>query len=85
MSQKEPQTYEQAVRITARQPRVWPGCKGNGRRMECGRLHDFGHFGHGVGGKWVWVPQIFCSRNYREGCPTPMPEPTKGLADWVKG
>lgn len=72
-----PRPRDAALRSNS--PIVWPGCHGNGRHMECGRIHDFGYYN----GKGDWVPRFACARNWNSGCPDPMPEPTKALATWV--
>lgn len=73
----EPRTYEEARRSSS--PIVWPGCNGNGRHMECGRVHDFGE----TNGAGKWRPLIACALNWHHGCPDPKPEPTRELATWV--
>lgn len=55
-------TYESVMRQKGLQPRVWPGCGGEGRCRPCGRIHDFGP---GLG--------LRCWENHHHGCPQPRP------------
>ena len=61
-------TYKQAAASAS--STVWPGCKGQGACMPCGRLHDFGTANY----KGEHQPDVRCWQNYLRGCPSPKPQ-----------
>ena len=68
---KGPTTYDQALKKASRN--IWPGC-GDGRKRECGTIHDFSYDVY-YGGPLVH--RFRCTENYYHGCPNPKPNPTK--------
>ena len=75
MKSKSPQTYRQANKRPSQ--RIWPGC-GDGRKRWCGSIHDYSY----TLSTGDLVHKFECTRNHRQGCPQPIPEPGISFEEW---